>query len=763
MMVWGRLFGALVLSRIVSIVSLPLKIPLSQHVLEKNTEALASELDPISSKELHFLQTVQLAAMGNVPLVNYMEFQFYGTISIGQPPQNVSVCFDTGSSDLWVPATSCDNCGGLERFDSRISETFWQKSEKKARFQLEYGSGKVAGLYGQDSVQIVDFLVENVTIGMVDYEEESMRNMKADGLLGMAFNGLSTFTHPPVFIQLIHQHAVLEPIFAFHLSKEPNSVGSELHLGGFDQERLDRTNAVWLYTDVVPQFGMYTFWRIAFITVQVGGHDSSQDGVNICAVGMDIDDVDNQERLGSPDNHPTECIGFVDTGTSLLGVPSEQYLALLYQIAAFAQARGCYCGYTANAFQCFLCSGKDFPSIQFRVAGSQTDSHHYFSLDGPDYTLCIDLTCVALLQPNGQEMWVLGDVFMKKYYTMYDMQKKRIGFACSAGNSHCGTLSASKSQGTIGRTSGLMPSINTPFGTNIPQHLDWDIKTASTKTYRVFVLFWSSVSMVSSFLVVYSLHNKRISSSCQETKDLILYLSSAILAYDLIIWISSITLVTGRTLFCRALFVSEQFAGTIMFTLYGCVVFQLLLQYRRINRSTLTTSFSNMHKHSFITLAIAFGTVAAVLSSALDIIGTVPNVSHFYSTCFLEHSPVWARVVFYHIPRDLIFGFIGLALCFIRKLSPQSLTMSASKPYQQCRLLLCVTFGYLLNFGVPVFVGFLHDIKFMSGTVWLYSSDLSLHSQGFVQALIWFFSELRHSLVNESDNNQEEIHLVRGM
>jgi Eukaryotic aspartyl protease len=84
---------------------------------------------------------------------DYANAQYYGTVSIGTPPQSFQVIFDTGSSNLWVPHVGCTHCGNpffgsKSKFDHTASSSY---QEDGADFEIMYGSGSVSGYFSSDN------------------------------------------------------------------------------------------------------------------------------------------------------------------------------------------------------------------------------------------------------------------------------------------------------------------------------------------------------------------------------------------------------------------------------------------------------------------------------------------------------------------------------------------------------------------------------------------------------------------------------------
>ncbi|CAN0484128.1 unnamed protein product, partial [Discosporangium mesarthrocarpum] len=60
-----------------------------------------------------------------------------------------------------------------------------------------------------------------------------------------------------------------------------------------------------------------------------------------------------------------------------------------------------------------------------------------YTLEGEDYVINAGKVCLLAMmgmdipEPAGP-LWILGDVFMRKYYTVFDFGGSRIGLATSA-------------------------------------------------------------------------------------------------------------------------------------------------------------------------------------------------------------------------------------------------------------------------------------------------------------------------------------------
>jgi hypothetical protein len=307
----------------------------------------------------------------------------------GTPGQQEEVVFDTGSSNLWVPNV---NPAGLHKhvYDHNKSKTYTADGRK---FQIMYGSGPVAGYYSKDNfafagLELTDFSFAE--INELSGLGQAYAGSPMDGILGMAFSSISVGGVPAPMDALVTSGALQVPTFAFYLGGGSNGVNSELVFGGVDEKHY---TGDFKYVDLNAE----TYWQVRL-------HDVKANGESVLGL--------------------LAANAIVDSGTSLLAGPGSVIAKMMQKLGAQATQQGLY-----------VASCSDTTSTVTFNLGGKFPGHA-----GTDFELTIqDLTlekqgdeCLLGVQPTPPGApWILGDVFMRKYYVNFDWGNKRMGFATS--------------------------------------------------------------------------------------------------------------------------------------------------------------------------------------------------------------------------------------------------------------------------------------------------------------------------------------------
>ncbi|KAJ7592923.1 acid protease [Mycena floridula] len=323
-------------------------------------------------------------ATGEDPLVDEGGELWQGTISVGTPPVEYTVDFDTGSSDLFLPSVNCTkHCKGHTRYDATASST---SAPKDKTFKLAYGDGSsVSGNQFTDTVSIAGLTVENQTLGAAtEYSKGfSHHNFSPDGLMGMAFQSISEYDAPPVFQSLVESDTTTASVFGFKLAQN----GSELYIGGTN---VDLHNGDFSYAPVTKE----GYWQV------------SMDAVSINGKGV---------------LPKTESI--IDTGTTLIIGDTKAVKDMYAAIPGSKDASSS----VGDGFYTVPCDS--IPTISLTFGGKA------FDVLASSFNLGLvqegSKDCVGAITGSdvGDSGWVIGDVFLQGVYTAFDYGQKRVGFA----------------------------------------------------------------------------------------------------------------------------------------------------------------------------------------------------------------------------------------------------------------------------------------------------------------------------------------------
>ncbi|GBC05635.1 hypothetical protein RclHR1_06330005 [Rhizophagus clarus] len=324
-----------------------------------------------------------------VPLSNYMNAQYFGEISLGTPPQTFSVIFDTGSSNLWVPSTHCTSiaCFLHRRYDSTQSKTF---KSNGTEFAIRYGTGSLEGIISNDILTVGDIAVKNQDFGeSVKEPGLTFAFGRFDGIFGLGYDTISVKGVVPPFYHMVNRNLVDEPIFSFWLNDadKDNSIGGELVFGGADKSHFTGD----IHWAPVRRKG---YWEVELEKVVFDGEDVEMDDTGAA----------------------------IDTGSSLLAVPTIVADLINKQIGAKKNFAGQY------IIDCEKVPSLPDFSLQF--------NGKLFTLTGSEYILKAQNQCISAFmgldipEPLGP-IWIIGDVFLRKFYTIYDLGNNQVGFADS--------------------------------------------------------------------------------------------------------------------------------------------------------------------------------------------------------------------------------------------------------------------------------------------------------------------------------------------
>jgi len=186
---------------------------------------------------------------------------------------------------------------------------------------------------------------------------------------------------------MINQGILDEPVFTFRLG-ESESDGGEAIFGGIDTSH---------YTGKITYVPVRrkAYWEVELEKVKFG------------------DEELELENTGAA----------IDTGTSLIALPTDIAEMLNAQIGATKSWNG---QYTVPCDKV-----PSLPDLSFYFDGKA------YPIKGTDYILNVQGTCISAFTgmdinlPWGT-LWIIGDVFLRRYFTVYDLGKNAVGFAKAA-------------------------------------------------------------------------------------------------------------------------------------------------------------------------------------------------------------------------------------------------------------------------------------------------------------------------------------------
>jgi len=352
---------------------------------------------------------------------------YWGSMTVGSPPQEFKVIFDTGSGNLILPSSQCHSagCNPHQKYVQKSSTTSSLVTNEKGEdsSQITFGTGEVSGEFYRDHVCLGDSLCIDANFIAADQmSTEPFQSIPFDGIMGLGFSDLSMGKGFNMIDELTKNGALPNGQISFYLT---DGGDSEVTFGGYKSDQL-ASDIVWAPVQV------QSWWQVAVDDIAFNNQPQ-----NLCNGG---------------------CKVAVDTGTSMLAGPSDLVDSLSSKIGARSD-----------------CSNFDsLPMLGFQLGDRVLNLMPDDYMDKSSSDCSFSLMALDVPPPKGP-LFILGDPFLRRFVTVFDNGNQggpRVGFAVSnqgAGSAEAGRLIAKVGGGN--GSPGSSPQGNAGSGA-VNLHLD---------------------------------------------------------------------------------------------------------------------------------------------------------------------------------------------------------------------------------------------------------------------------------------------------
>ncbi|KAI3329246.1 acid protease [Xylariaceae sp. AK1471] len=341
-----------------------------------------------------------------IPLTNWLghsDFQWYSTISIGTPPQNLTVLWDTSFSDLLILQNSCTTCGVHKTFNPTRSSSFSnaQYGELSLLFTTSKNSTPLASpelahcnlVY--DRVALGDLAQSNQGMILCDDYTPSFAEMPIDGIIGLAPYDTSYIGERSFFWNLWKTHQLNYPVFSLYLpAGEANK--AQITLGDVDTTKY--VGPITTLSLDPHHYRKWGTWVHHFNAIHVNGQRLPR------SVSGDV--IGKQAPFSG-------AAAILDTGAAFIQVPDHETARDLYGSLSSAIKPIDPAGAADNVF------------INVTLPRSAFNLGEYSGLPG----ICQAVFNHKMSKDTVSPYWILGSPLLKSYYTVWDGLGLQVGWA----------------------------------------------------------------------------------------------------------------------------------------------------------------------------------------------------------------------------------------------------------------------------------------------------------------------------------------------